>query len=143
MVWQADRVLEVSGRLHWVDHETATPLKQATFHVVMCFIGRWCRTLVRRLLQRRLITGGRTCGVLHARRIAFDGTGGCEVIDHIKLLDDSLRIRRMAFASDLQAAYVAAANVYQESVLQPWADLSEHVDALNNGRRVSIVRSLR
>jgi hypothetical protein len=143
VVWHADRVLEVSGELHWARHETATPLKQAVFHVVMCFIGRWCRTLVRRLLQRRLITGRRTAGVLHSRRFEFDDNGGCEVIDHVKLLDDSLRVRRMAFASDLQAAYVAAANVYQECALQPWVDLSEHIEALNQARQVSIVRNFR
>ncbi|HWB12851.1 MAG TPA: hypothetical protein VG826_26735 [Pirellulales bacterium] len=140
--WQADGVLEVTGRLHWVKHETPTPLKQAVFHVGMCLVGRWCRTLVRRLLQRRLISGRRPSGVLHTRQICFDGSGGCQVTDQIKLLDSSLRVRRMAFSSDLQAAYVAAANVYQESTLQPWVDLSEYIDELNGRRRVSIVRDL-
>ena len=143
LVWQTDDMLEVSGPLHWVRHETATPLKQALFHVGMCLVGRWCRTLVRRLLQRQLITGRRTSPVLHTRRIEFTCEGLCRVTDHIQLLDHSLRMRRMAFASDLQAAYVAAANVYQESILRPWSDLSEYVDELNERGQVSIVRELR
>jgi hypothetical protein len=142
VTWRADGALEVSGRLHWVTHETPSPLKQALFHVGMCLVGRWCRTLVRQFLQRRLITGRRLSGVLHSRQICFDADGGCKISDQIKLLDRSLRVRRMVLASDLQAAYVAAANVYQESTLQPWADLSEYVDDLNRRREVSIVRRL-
>lgn len=142
VVWGEAGTLEVSGRLHWVRHETAAPLTQALFHILMCCIGRWCRSFVRRLLQRRLITGRRTCPVRHARRFEFDAAGGCRVIDHIELLDDTLQVRRMAFAGDLQATYVAAANVYQESVLRPWTDLSGDVDALNRTRRVVIVREL-
>jgi hypothetical protein len=37
---------------------------------------------------------------------------------------------------------VAAANVYQESVLQPWTDLSGYVAELNGIRRLQIVRAI-
>lgn len=140
--WQQPGKLMVSGRLHWVKHETATPLKQALFHFGMCSIGRWCRGLIRKLLQRRLITGRRTCPIYHTRCFEFDGDGTCRVTDTVELTDDSIRVRRMAFASDLQAAYVAAANVYQESVLQPWTDLNDHLDELNRVRRVIVARDL-
>lgn len=137
--WQT-AALEVSGKLHWIRHETATPLKQAAFHLLMCLFGKSCRTLVRRLLQRRLITGQRTSPISHTRRIEFRAEGDCRVTDCIELCDQSLSIRRMAFTSDLQATYVAAANVYQESVLRPWTDLGDYVDELNRHRRVVIVR---
>ena len=142
VVWYETGTLELSGQLNWTKHETATPLEQALFHIFMCFIGRWCRTFVRRFLQRRLITGRRPCPVRHTRRFEFDEAGGCRVIDRIELLDGSLQVRRMAFASDLQATYVAAANVYQESVLQPWSDLSKYIDELNRERQAMIVREL-
>jgi hypothetical protein len=141
VVWQAAGVLEVSGPLHWVKHETATPLRQAAFHVAMSVLGRWCRGLARRLLQRRLITGRRVCPIQLTRRFEFSG-GHCRVIDRIELRHPSLEVRRMAFASDLQAAYVAAANVYQECVLQPWAELNDSIDELNRLRRVVVVREL-
>ena len=64
------------------------------------------------------------------------------MIDHIELLNERIQIRRMSFASDVQAAYVAASNVYQESVLQPWTDLGPQVAELNSRRRVKIVREL-
>jgi hypothetical protein len=139
--WDEPNELTVAGHMHWVSHETATPLKQALFHAAMSTIGRWCRTLVRKLLQRRLITGRRPCGVRHERCFEFVADG-CRITDRIELLDRSLSIKRMALASDLQSTYVAAANVYQESVLQPWTDLSGHIDELNHHRQVTIVREL-
>lgn len=132
--------LTISRNLHWVRHETATPLKQAFFHTFMSTFGRWCRGLVRKLLQRRLITRRQACPIRHMRSFEFSSGGHCRVIDRIELLDNSVHVRRLAFASDLQAAYVAAANTYQESVLQPWTDLSDRTAELNRRRQIVIVR---
>lgn len=138
--------LVVSGPLYWCRFETATPLAQAMFHTGMWLVGRWCRTLVRRALQRRLITGRKRCGVHLTRRFEFlpesqAGDGPVlRVTDTIELTSPRLRVRRMAFGTDHQAAYVAASGVYQEAVLQPWTDLAETVEELNARRRVVIVR---
>ncbi len=137
--------LTVAGPLHRCRFETVTPLKQAIFHVGMVFVGRWCRTLVRRLLQRRLITGRRTCPVRLTRRFDFlppgaAGNVSLRVTDTIELTSPTVQIRRMAFGTDHQAAYVAASGVYQQSVLRPWEDLHEYVHTLNEERRVVVVR---
>ncbi len=134
--------LTVSGLLRWARHETATPLKQAAFHLGMISVGRWGRGLVRQILQRRLIAPRKTCPIRLTRRFEFSG-GAAEtfrVIDQIELLDRRLRVRRMSFASDLQSAYTAAANAYQESVLTPWTELDAYVDELNRSRQVTIER---
>ncbi|HXT57594.1 MAG TPA: hypothetical protein VN699_03120 [Pirellulales bacterium] len=134
-------VVSVSGPLHWVRFETATPLKQAVLQVGMATVGRFCRTLVRRLLQRRLITGRRESPIRLTRSFEFL-PGKLRVVDRIELLDRKLQVERMSFAGDLQAAYVAAADVYQDSVLQSWTDLQAHVAELNERRSVTIVREL-
>ena len=134
-------VVSVSGPLHWVRFETATPLKQAVLQVGMATVGRFCRTLVRRLLQRRLITGRRECPIRLTRSFEFL-PGKLRVVDRIELLDRKLQVERMSFAGDLQAAYVAAADVFQDSVLQAWSDLQKHVAELNERRSVTIVREL-
>jgi hypothetical protein len=138
--------LIVSGALHWVSTETFTPLKFALFRLGMWAVGRWCRTLVRRALQRRLITGRRTCPLRLTRRFELPagdaGQATLRVIDMIELTAPSASVRRMSFGVDHQSAYVAASGVYQDSVLQPWIDLSQYVDELNNRRRVTIVRDL-
>ncbi len=136
----------VSGPLHWARFETATPLRQALFHTGMATVGRWCRGLVRRLLQRRLITGRRQCPVRLTRVFEFmseqeaPGEPALRVTDTIELTAPGVRIRRMSFGTDHQTAYVAAAGVYQDAVLQPWTDLQAYVDELNLRRRVTVVR---
>jgi len=140
--------LKVDGRLHWVRFETATPIKQAVFHTGMSIVGRWCRTLVRRLLQRRLITGRRECPMRLKRVFEFlpdqeaMGGPGLRVTDTIELKHPRLRIRRMSYGTDHQAAYVAAGGVYQEGVLAPWTDLQPYIGQLNEKRCVTIVREL-
>ncbi len=140
------RSMNITCPLCWARFETATPIKQAVFHVGMSTVGRCCRTLVRRMLQRRLITGRDHCPVRLTRSLEFlprDGsTSGpsLRVCDTIELTDSRTRVKRMSFGTDHQSVYVAAANVYQESVLAPWTDLDAKVDELNTHRRVKVVR---
>jgi len=141
------REIVVSGPLCWCRFETATPIKQAVFHAGMWLAGRWCRTLVRRILQRRLITGRRVAPLRLTRRFTLLPGSSAEkptlrVVDTIELTGPRVRVRRMAFGTDLQAAYVAASGLYQPAALQPWTDLAEYVERLNAERRVVVVREL-
>jgi hypothetical protein len=151
----ASPTLTVAGPLDWIRFERATPAKQAAFHLGMITVGRWCRTLVRQLLQRRLITAGRPCPVRLTRRFELVASDlpvdaasprplpdRLRVTDTIELLDDRTRVRRMAFGADQQTAYVATCGVYQDAVLQPWMDLMPYVDRLNRQRRVEITRTI-
>lgn len=139
--------IRVSGPLHWWRPETVGPIKQILLHGFMLLVGRWCRNLVRWLLQRRLITGRSEAPIRFARAIEFlpsDNAAACplRVTDQIVLTRPGVRIRRMAFGTDHQAAYVAATGVYQESVLRPWTDLAAWVNTLNDQRSVTIVREI-
>jgi len=140
------KTFSISGPLHWTRFETATPIKQAVFHTGMSLFGRWCRTLVRRLLQRRLITGRRACPVRLTRTFEFlperkaGGGPSLRVTDTIELTHPRIRVRRMSFGTDHESAYVAASGVYQEGVLALWTNLTAYVDQLNAKRRVTVVR---
>ncbi len=135
--------ITVSGPLHTARFETATPLKQSILHTGMWTVGRWCRTAVRRLLQRRLITGRNRFPMRMLRTIHLQrGNPAVRVTDELELTSPAIQVRRMAIGTDHQAAYVAACGVYQDSVLQPWTELAEHVETLNRRRRVVIVRTL-
>ncbi len=141
--------LAVQANLCWSRFETATPLKQAILHLGMCTFGRWCRTLVRRTLQRRLITGRSLAPIRLTRRFDFlapaktDGGPTLRVADTIELTSPKIRVARMAFGTDCEAAYVAASGGYREEILEPWTDLGGYLDQLNASRRVTIVRQWR
>jgi len=122
--------------------ETATPLKQAALHLGMLALGRWCRGLMRRLLQRRLISAKRELPIQFTRTLErLDGDDArLRVTDTLELRSPRLKVARIARAVDFQAAYTAASGVYHDSALQPWEDLQAFVETLNRERRVTIVR---
>ncbi len=149
--------ITVNSPLRWTAYETATPLKFIALRTFMLLVGRWCRTFVRRLLQRRLITGRDACPIRLTRTLEInktpqrgshtsqtatpvDGLPGLRVIDTIELLDPKLHVRRMSFGVDHESAYVAATGVYQHSALSPWNDLAPHLETLNRDRLVRIER---
>ena len=140
--------ITVVDSLRRVRFERATPFKQALLHLGMTLLGRFGRTAARTFLQRRTIAAGRTLPLRHARKIHLvrrhdiGPVVAVEIVDELELLDAALRVRRLSFAADLQAAYTAAAETYQHSILQPWHDLAEHVDALNTRRRTVVRRTI-
>ncbi|HIQ20316.1 MAG TPA: hypothetical protein EYH34_03640 [Planctomycetes bacterium] len=134
--------LTVRGPLYWTRFETATPLKQSLLHTAMWAGGRWCRQPVRRFLQNRLITGRRLAPLRLTRTFEFPDDEHLVVTDVIELLDSTTQLRRMAFGTDSESAYVAASAVYQDAVLESWTDLSQYVPRLNTERRVVIRRRL-
>lgn len=139
-------LLQVSGPLHWVRFETVSPWKQIVLHAAMLTVGRWCRNAVRRLLQRRLITGRKEAPIRLTRTLEFGlpraeaDSFGLRVVDRIELLAPGVEIRRMSFGTDHQSVYVAASGVYQQAVTQPWHDLDQYVAQLNRQREVTIER---
>ena len=136
-------ILTVSGPLHLARFETLTPLKLVLFRAGLLTFGRVGRSLVRRLLQRRLITGRRECPVRLTRKVELMEMAHSpmlRVTDLIELTSRRVTVRRMSIGTDHQAAYVAATGVYQDSVLAPWTELAGHVARLNADRAVTIVR---
>ena len=139
----------VRSNLRTVRFERVTPLKQSLLHLGMQLVGSWGRDLARRLLQRRVIDRQAELPIMLERCFRFerDATGenisAVHVVDRIELTDPRLVVRRLALASDLQAAYTAASQVYSPVMLVPWHDLAERVDELNRRRCVEIERSFR
>ncbi|MGC3967112.1 MAG: lysylphosphatidylglycerol synthase domain-containing protein [Pirellulales bacterium] len=125
----------VSGDLLFARFERATPFKQASLHFLAGALGSFGRGLLRRLLQRRVITARRSAPVRLTRTLRRRQAGDWEVVDVVELTDARTQVRGMAFASDLQAAYTAATNVFHDGLRQPWFDLAEYVVELNRRRR--------
>lgn len=133
----------VAGPLHVARWETATPIKQAVFHLGMVTVGRWCRGLIRRLLQRRLITGRRDVPIRLTRQFEFtthEDQPRLRVVDVIELTSPRVKVARMSYGTDFQSAYVAATGVYQEGARQLWTHLDDKCRELNERRQVTVVR---
>lgn len=144
---EAIRAITTVRMLDFVRFERATPFKQAALHLLMGTIGKWGRTVVRQFLQRRVIAGGVSAPVRMTRSIEFVRSEGSRsnesklrVTDVLDLTDPKARVKRLAFASDLQAAYTAAAEIYQHTLRQPWQDYTSRATEWNDARRLTIVR---
>jgi len=140
--------MSVSSPLYWSRFRMATPIKQALFHVGSSAVGRWSRSLLRRLLLRRVLADRRGPPVRLKRVFEFlpdrEATGrpSLRVTDTIELTSRRTKVRRMSFATDHPSGSVADGDIYQDGIPEPWTDLAAYVQQLNARGRVRVVREL-
>jgi hypothetical protein len=129
---------EVAGLLSRRRANVSTPFRHILLRLFMLTIGRWAANMVRRVLQKILITGRTRTAIGFRRRIRFDSQS-VEIEDEIEL-PSGVEMDGLAFASDATSIYVANSNAYQASVLKPWFDLRDRLGTLNRERRLLVRR---
>ena len=120
-------------------NEVMSPLKLVALRLFMVTVGRWCRTFVRKLLQRRLITGAAAAPLTLTRTIERTGSG-FRVTDVVERQPGAPRVARLSLGVGQTSSYIAVSQPFDPSWLIPWTDLNSHVAALNDTDRVEIVR---
>jgi hypothetical protein len=129
--------LAASGWLSRRRQPLPSPAKQIAFRAMNLSVGRVSANLVRGILQKVLITGKPRTSARFRRELHF-GNESVVVRDQIDLSKTAEKLRRLATGSDATSIYVANSNTFQESVLTPWNNLDEHVDAINRERVLSL-----
>ncbi len=130
-------IAESSGCLSERRTNLATPLKQILFRILNLTFGRFAPDLLRRILQRVLITGKTQTPFRFARRFEL-GERTIEIVDEIiKPEGAGGEFTSLHIGSDATSIYVANSNVYQQSVLLPWQDLGEPMAELNAKGRMT------
>lgn len=131
---------EVSGRFAARRRNLPTPFKQVLFRIFNLTAGRVAPDLVRRVLQKVLITGKPWTPYHFFRRFIFT-EGGIEIVNRINNpVGESAEKRHwtsLHIASDATSIYVANSNVYQQSVLLPWRELGNMLGELNENDEVT------
>ncbi|MFN3945060.1 MAG: hypothetical protein ACK4K7_09040 [Allosphingosinicella sp.] len=124
----ADRI-EMDGQMAWAKSARLTPLKSVVLRLLMLTLGRFFPDLVRRLLQRLLVTG-RDDAPFRFRRILDWRDGGWTVRDEIlpeRGWDDVDQAGIGGFQSSLTTVM---ARVWEPAHAQPWTDLTDRVRTL-------------
>ncbi|MGE0784280.1 MAG: hypothetical protein AB7S26_01230 [Sandaracinaceae bacterium] len=129
--------LRARGEMKKRRHQLSDPLKQIAFRGMNLTLGRLNPHLVRSTLQKVLITGKPRSDARFARTIEL-GDEGVVIHDRIDISGSDLSLESLACGSDATSIYVANSNVFQESVLCPWIELDEHVEAVNAQRLVDL-----
>lgn len=119
--------------------QLSSPVKQIGFRGINLTVGRFPQSanLVRSTLQKVLITGKPRTDVRFERTFEF-GDDTITITDTVDATADRRTFRELAVGPDATSIYVANSNVFQESVLLPWTDLSAHCEALNSAGRVTL-----
>lgn len=130
----------VRGRFHRAGRAIPTPMKQVAFRVANATVGRAAPGLVRRLLQRALITGKRPVALAFERRLSWAG-GRLAVRDRVEAAPGAPRLAALYAATDATSIYVATSNLWQDASRQPWEDLSAALPALRQAGACEAARS--
>ncbi len=133
--------LVVSGTLAFRRHQLSSPGKQMAFRAMNVTVGRFGADLVRKTLQKVLITGKPQSDV-RFRRVIDLSDGQVTIRDEIDARESKARFTRMFVGSDATSIYVANSNTFQESMLVPWQDLTDQVARLNEDRTITLAPRL-
>ena len=119
----ANRRFRAAGRMCLRKQKLATPFTQIVFRLINLTLGRFAPNLLRRMLQKILITGKPRTEYRFEREFAF-GPDQVGVTSRLSGPADTAPLRSLHIGSDATSIYVANSNVYQRSVLYPWQDLT-------------------
>ena len=119
--------------------EGMTPIKAMILRSIMLTVGRFARTLVRRLLQRRLITGRQPTPYHLRRRFLFEEEE-LRVIDEIWREGPAAPVEEGWFAVGQTSIYIAVSHPWEQGWLLPWTSMGEEIATLNREGRCRLER---
>jgi hypothetical protein len=135
-----ERAVTVRGDFHAPKRRLATPFKQVVFRIVNGTLGRMFPGLVRKLLQRALITGRKVAPYRFERTIAWSAEGAVEVRDVVTKAPDAPEIQRMLASTDATSIYVATSNLWQDASREAWTELPDLASDLQARGRGEVTR---
>ena len=111
--------------------------QMTTFNLVMLralmfTVGRFFPNLIRKLLQKMLITGKKSAPFQFVRTLAWEGSA-LKVSDELHARAWA-EVRAIGIGAAQTSIYVVMSRTYQAGQLQPWFDLTDRlVDAEKDG----------
>jgi hypothetical protein len=133
-------VITVAGRFAWAKSTRLTPVKNVALRLLMLSLGRFCPNLVRRLLQRILVTG-RTEAPFRYRRVFRPIEGGWSVRDEIKADRGWTNVRSAGIGGFQSSTTTVMARVFCLDQVQPWLDLSDRLARLGDEAALTVERN--
>jgi hypothetical protein len=134
-----DAAITIEGRMAFAKSARLTPFKNVVLRTFMLVFGRFFPDLVRRLLQRLLVTG-RKEAPFRFRRTLEPQSQGWTVRDEISADEDWSGIEAAGIGGFQTSATTVMARVFRREQLQPWLDLGGEVKALKRGESLIVER---
>lgn len=134
-----DEIL-IQGQLGWAKQKQMTPVNLLILRGVMLTVGRFFPNLIRKILQKMLITGKKPAPFKFVRRLQW--------VDDKLQVTDSLsaeswdKVLSVGIGCDQTSIYVVMSRTFQPGQLQSWLDLTAEVKKLSAGETLTIERTL-
>ena len=131
----------IKGSLGWAKQKQMNPLNLMILRIVMLSVGRFFPNLIRKLLQKVLITGKKSAPFRFQRRLQWQN--GCwQVIDELSAVSWN-QVISAGIGVDQTSIYVVMSRTFQKGQLQPWLDLSNKIKNLSSGQVLHFKRDFR
>ena len=124
----SDTEITIRGKLGWAKTKGMTTFNLVVLRFLMLSIGRFFPDLIRKLLQRMLITGKKAAPLSFTRRLVWD-RDRLQVIDELHARDWE-KVRAVGIGAAQTSIYVVMSRTYQAGQMQPWLDLTDQVRTL-------------
>ena len=128
----------LSGQLGWAKTKQMTTFNLVVLRALMFTVGRFNPDLIRKLLQKLLITG-KSPAPLHFRRTLAWRDGQLAVRDELSA-DSWKNVRAVGIGASQTSIYVVMSRTWQAGQLQPWLDLTDRVRGLKAGEPLVLER---
>jgi hypothetical protein len=132
--------ITIQGQLGWAKQKQMTPMNLLILRVVMLTVGRFFPNLIRKLLQKVLITGKKSTPFSFRRRLQWNEEKW-HVIDELQA-ESWERVVAAGIGCDQTSIYVVMSRTFQLGQLQPWLDLTPEVKKLAPSESLKIERYL-
>ncbi|MBB4640613.1 hypothetical protein [Rhizorhapis suberifaciens] len=131
----------VTGQMAWAKATLLTPVKSVILRCMMITLGRFFPDMVRRLLQKILVTGRREAPFRFHRTLRW--SDGCLTIrDEIFADEGWEKVVRIGIGGFQTSSTTIMARVWQANHLQPWQDMSHLLAGLSASDPLIIERQL-
>ncbi len=136
----SQETITVRGRLGWAKTKGMTTFNLVVLRFLMLSVGRYFPDLIRKVLQRILITGKKPAPLGFLRRLAWSG-------DRLRVSDELTapaweKVRAVGIGASQTSIYVVMSRTFQPGQMQPWLDLTPKVRGLAAGKSLELEREL-
>lgn len=131
--------ITIEGQLGWAKQTQMSPLKLILLRVVMLTFGRFFPNLIRKMLQKMLITGKQDAPFHFRRKLLWQ--------DNQWLVTDEITasswqgVISAGIGASQTSIYVVMSRTFQPGQLQPWLDLTEEIKKLTPGQTLRVERT--
>jgi hypothetical protein len=134
-----DEIL-IQGQLGWAKQKQMTTINMLLLRLVMLTFGRFFPNLIRKLLQKILITGKKKAPYYFQRQLVWKNDHWC-VVDQLEA-DSWENVITLGIGGDQTSIYVVMSRTFQIGQLQPWLDLTEKIKQIASSQPLRLERNL-